>query len=379
MRVRVPESGAAGRGLRLVVAGGGTGGHLFPGIAVAQAFQARNPANQVLFVNAGRPLEVEVLSRLGWPFRTIPIEGIKQRRIWHQAAAALKIPNAVRLSAGILKRYRPDLVLGVGGYSAGPVVAAAWLMGLPTALHEQNELPGVTNRLVGRIADRIYLSFARSADRFNPDKVVISGNPVRQEILMLADPLEETRMPGAFTVLVVGGSQGAHAINQAMVDALPRLVGLEGLRIIHQTGTTDVEWVGAAYAAAGIGATVAPFFDQMAEHYRQADLIVCRAGATTVAEITVVGRAAIFIPFPFAADDHQTRNAQALVEAGAAQMIAQSALTGAVLADKITIQARDRSGLARMSARARALGRPEAARTIVEDMCRMLEESRARG
>ena len=376
---RKPDRTPAGPGLRLVVAGGGTGGHLFPGIAVAQAFRACNRANEVLFINAGRPLEIAVLGRFGWPFRTIAVEGIKQRKVWHQAAAALKVPNAVRQSVGILKDFRPDLVLGVGGYSAGPVVAAAWLLRVPTALHEQNELPGVTNRILGRFVERIYLSFARSGERFNPRKVVVSGNPVRQEFMQSVGQVEKAEERAPFTVLVVGGSQGAHALNQAVVEALPRLGGVGELRLIHQTGTTDLEMVRAACDAAGCDAVVAPFFDNMAELYRQADLIVCRAGATTVAEITVVGRAAIFIPFPFAADDHQTRNARALSEAGAAEMIAQSDLSGGVLADRVLAYAGDRAGLARMAARARALGRPEAARTIVEDIYCRLEKLRGQG
>lgn len=379
MGAHAPDCGMTARGRRLVVAGGGTGGHLFPGIAIAQAFKARHAENQVLFINAGRPLEIEVLGRLGWPFRTIPVEGIKQRRAWHQVAAGLKIPHALWLSAGILRQFGPDLVLGVGGYSAGPVVAAAWMTGVTTALHEQNQLPGVTNRILGRIADRIYLSFEDGAHRFKPAKVIVSGNPVRDDISMIAGQPRETRDPSHFTLLVVGGSQGAHAINQAMVDGLVRLRDVSGVRVMHQTGPQDLEWVRQAYAAVGISAAVEPFFNDMAERYRQADLIVCRAGATTVAEITVVGRAAIFIPFPWAADDHQTRNAQALVEIGGAEMIAQKELSGQLLAERIAAHARDRQGLTRMATCARSLGRPRAAQTIVEDIYTILAASSLSG
>lgn len=361
-------------GLRMIVAGGGTGGHLFPGIAVAQAFMAHNLDNQVLFVNAGRPLEVGVLNRLGWPFKAIAVEGLKGRGIWNQLKAAFKIPWAVWRSTRIIRSFSPHMVIGVGGYSAGPVVLAAWIMRVPTALHEQNRLPGLTNRLLRRIVDRIYLTFDDPDRRFAAHKTRISGNPVRDEFIMLAGEAGAAEEPDEFHLLILGGSQGAHAINQAMVDAAARLAEPPGLRVVHQTGRDDEKWVAEAYRAAGVPATVKPFFDDMAERYRQADLIVCRAGATTVAEITVLGRAAVFVPFPFAADDHQTRNAQALVDAGAAQMIRQAELNGTVLTEAIEACMRDRTRLNEMAAKAHALGRPEAAMTIVKDLYELMEE-----
>jgi UDP-N-acetylglucosamine--N-acetylmuramyl-(pentapeptide) pyrophosphoryl-undecaprenol N-acetylglucosamine transferase len=368
------ESYEAQDGRRMIIAGGGTGGHLFPGIAVAQAFLAHNLDNQVLFVNAGRPLEVSVLNRLGWPFETIPIEGLKGRGIWNQLRAAVKIPWAVWRSIRIIQSFSPHMVIGVGGYSAGPVVLAAWIMRLPTALHEQNQLPGLTNRLLRRIVDRIYLTFDDPDRRFAAHKTLITGNPVRDEFIMLGGGAEAAKMADEFHLLILGGSQGAHAINQGMVDAAARLAELPGLHVVHQTGHEDETWVAEAYRMAGVPATVRPFFDDMAERYRQADLVVCRAGATTVAEITVLGRAAIFVPFPFAADDHQTRNAQALVDAGAAQMIRQAALTGGVLTDAIEACMRDRARLSAMAAKALSMGRPEAALNIVRDIYELLEE-----
>ncbi len=324
----VPETSRPQSGCRLIIAGGGTGGHLFPGIAVAQAFLARHNRNHILFINAGRPLEVGVLARLGWSQKKIPIEGIKGRGLWAMGRALLKTPWAIGCSRRMIRDFKPHAVLGVGGYAAGPVVMAAWLLGIPTALHEQNQLPGLTNRLLRRIVDRVCLTFADRTGRFDAAKTVVTGNPVRDEILALGHRTEPPRDPGSFTVLILGGSQGAHAINQAMVAAVPMLAPLQGLRIFHQTGEEDLPIVSAAYSAAGIEAQVGTFFDDMAGLYQQADLIICRAGATTVAEVTVVGRAAIFIPFPFAADDHQTANAMALVEAGAAEMIRQSDLGG---------------------------------------------------
>ncbi len=362
-----------GEGYRLIVAGGGTGGHLFPGVAVAQAFQARHIHNRVLFVNAGRPLDVSVLNRLGWQHRTIAIEGIKGRGKWRQAMAAAKIPRAIWQSRGLLLEFKPQVVMGVGGYSAGPVAVAAWLMGIPMVMHEQNREPGLTNRWVRRIANRIYLSFEDRGGEFDAHKTLVTGNPVRDEILTHGGKGRVPHAADTFTVMILGGSQGAHAINEAMVAALPHLSAVGGLRVVHQTGRDDEMWVSKAYAEGGLAATVRAFFDDMAERYAQADLIICRAGATTVAEITVVGRAALFIPFPQAADDHQTANARALVDAGAAEMIPQSELTGTVLADRIAYYRRNPAIIGTMAAKALTLGRPEAALSIVRDIYRLIE------
>ncbi len=370
-----PDHRQAERGYRLVVAGGGTGGHLFPGIAVAQVFKSRHPDNQVLFVNAGRPLEVDVLSRLGWPQQAIAIEGIKGRGRWRQFAAACKIPGAVWRAGCIIYRFKPDLVLGVGGYSAGPVVTAASLWGIPTVLHEQNRLPGVTNRILGRMVNRIYLAFDESQEYFNPTKVNVTGNPVRDEILTLASRPPAVVDGKIFTVLVAGGSQGAQAINQAVAQALPYFETMRhAIRFVHQTGAQEEIAVRQAYREAGVEARVQAFFDDMANQYEQADMIICRAGATTVAEITVAGKAAVFIPFPFAADDHQTQNALALADLGAAEMIRQEELNGSVLAKMIKGYMENRVLLTEMAAKAQVMGRPEAARVIVDDMYDLLEE-----
>lgn len=363
-------------GYRMIIAGGGTGGHLFPGIAIAQAFVAKHLRNQVLFINAGRPMDTEVLTRLKWPYMTIPIQGIKQHGRLHQISAVLKIPRALVSSSRIIRQFNPDVVLGVGGYSAGPVVMAAWMMRICTALHEQNQLPGLTNRLLRRMVKRIYLTFEDESHYFAPDKCVVSGNPVRDEIIALGGHDKRLQSMDTFTLLILGGSQGAHAINQAMVEALPFLrkeKETQGLKIIHQTGRQDENLLSQAYASAGVTADVKTFFTRVAEQYHQADLIICRAGATTVAEITAVGRAAIFIPFPHAADDHQTNNAKALVTAGAAEMIQQKELSGKVLAQKIITHIRNRGNLSQMADRALTLGRPDAALTIVNDIYKLIE------
>lgn len=369
----VLEPYGSGSGHRMIIAGGGTGGHLFPGIAVAQAFMAKHSRNQVLFINAGRTLDVNVLSRLGWPFEIIPIEGIKHRGFWAQSRAVSKTPWAIWRSRRIIQDFKPDFVLGVGGYSAGPVVAAAWLLGIPSALHEQNQLPGLTNRLLRRVVKRIYLTFADDSRQFDIKKILVTGNPVRDEILVIGGQPKPPRDQELFCLLILGGSLGAHAINQAMVEAMPRLQHLPGLRVVHQTGREDETYVANAYAKAGIQARVQAFFNEVADQYQEADLILCRAGATTVAEITTVGRAAVFVPFPFAADDHQTGNAKALVDAGAAEMIRQEDLSGEVLADTIAAHMRDREKLSEMAAKALSQGRPDAALTIVSDIYRLME------
>jgi UDP-N-acetylglucosamine--N-acetylmuramyl-(pentapeptide) pyrophosphoryl-undecaprenol N-acetylglucosamine transferase len=243
-------------------------------------------------------------------------------------------------------------------------------MRLPIALCEQNTLPGVTNRALARFADRIFTSFERTAGGFDPAKVVWTGNPLRREFLATGRPAGERR-PGPFTVLVLGGSQGAHRLNTVMAEALERMGGLEGFAFIHQTGAADEQAVAEAYRRAGARARVQAFFQDMAEIYAAADLVVCRAGATTVAEITALGKAALYVPFPFAADDHQRLNAGEMVAAGAAEMIDEAGLSGEVLAGRIHEYAARPDVLGRMGATATRLGRPDAARDIVDECYRL--------
>jgi UDP-N-acetylglucosamine--N-acetylmuramyl-(pentapeptide) pyrophosphoryl-undecaprenol N-acetylglucosamine transferase len=365
------ESKTAWRPLSVVVAGGGTGGHLFPGIAVAGLFASRNPQSRILFVGAGRPLERDALARAGFPQRIIAIEGIKGRGRWARMRAILKIPGAVWHSAGILREVRADLVVGLGGYSAGPVALAAWLKGIPVVLCEQNSVPGITNRMLIPLARRIYVSFDDTRGTTGLSKKRFTGNPVRQQILDALDA--PAREKDRFTVLVVGGSQGAHAINRAFMEALPHLQQRETLRIIHQTGEADQDQVAAAYRAAGIEAEVKAFFHDMATRYCAADLVVCRAGATTVAELTAMGKAALFVPFPFATDNHQELNARTLVDQGAAMMVLERDLSGPGLARQLDALAESPDLLADLAGRSRALGKPDAAQAIVDDCYQLLE------
>jgi UDP-N-acetylglucosamine--N-acetylmuramyl-(pentapeptide) pyrophosphoryl-undecaprenol N-acetylglucosamine transferase len=363
--MRATETENIRRSLNVAIAGGGTGGHLFPGIAVAEAFRMKDPQNEILFVGVGNPFEKAALERAGYPQRTVSIEGIKGRGLWAKARAGLKIPVALFQAAGILSEMRADLVVGVGGYAAGPVAMAAWLKRIPVVICEQNTVPGITNRLLFPVARRIYLSFEATRGRIDPEKKRVSGNPVRQSFIEGGDV--EIGEKKGFTVLVVGGSQGAHAINTAFVAALAHLREKESIRIVHQTGAADQEQVARAYADAGIDAEVKAFFHDMASRYRRADLVVCRAGATTVAELTALGKAALFVPYPYAADNHQEFNARALVDEGAAQMVLERDLSGAELAGRLNRFAENPAMLADMAARSKMLGRPEAAEFIVDD------------
>ena len=359
-------------GLRMVIAGGGTGGHLFPGIAIAQEFLARDPANSVLFVGTGRPFEISILSETGFKHKTITAEGFKGRRFWNQIVSISKIPKGVLESILIFRRFKADLVAGMGGYSAGPLVTGAWLLGIPIVLHEQNILPGITNRILSRFADRIYVSFKETKTGLDPKKIRITGNPVRKEILRLerdgedipvADPKERPR----FTILIIGGSQGAHTINLAVLEAIECIEDRESYFFVHQTGSKDDIRVKKAYEEQGVACQVQSFFKDMSRQYEKADLIICRAGATTVAEVKAIGKGAIFIPFPFAADDHQVLNARSLVDAGAAEMILEKDLTGNVLAERIHFYAKNPDALHGMASRAGGIGRVDAAAAIVDD------------
>jgi UDP-N-acetylglucosamine--N-acetylmuramyl-(pentapeptide) pyrophosphoryl-undecaprenol N-acetylglucosamine transferase len=362
------------KALRIVIAGGGTGGHLFPGLAIAQEFMTRNERNTVLFISTGNPLERSVLNETDFRLETIAAEGIKGRGIWNQVKSALKIPRGIVEAARILNRYQPDLTVGLGSYSAGPVVVSAWLMRTKIVLHEQNILPGITNRILARFADRIYVSFDDTKKRFDPQKIRLTGNPVRKELLNhhRANGNEAVADSTSFCVLIIGGSQGAHRINMAVVEALSHLAQKERLYFIHQTGAADEQTVNAAYQRLGIAARVQSFFRHMAPLYKRADLIICRAGATTVAEVTALGKAVVFIPFPFAADNHQALNADTLARDGAAEMILEKDLNAGDLAQKIEYYASHPQALEAMAAKAGQLGHPAAAKAIVDDCYSLL-------
>jgi UDP-N-acetylglucosamine--N-acetylmuramyl-(pentapeptide) pyrophosphoryl-undecaprenol N-acetylglucosamine transferase len=358
--------------LRVVIAGGGTGGHLFPGIAVAEEFQTRNAKNKVLFVGTGRPFEVSTLSDAGFAHRRITAEGLKGRGVKNQLIAILKLPLGVVESVWILKFFKPHLVIGVGGYSAGPLVIGAWLLRIKIVLQEQNILPGITNRMLSRFADRIYVSFPETKFDVAIEKMRFTGNPVRKEIVQsikqpknaqVAAPEKEKK----FSILILGGSQGAHRINMAVLESLEHIENKEKMIFVHQTGVQDEAAVKKRYDEHGMDSDSRAFFKDMDQQYQNADLIICRAGATTVAEITALGKGVIFIPFPFAADNHQVLNAQFLVKSGAAELIEEKDLSGKLLAERINHYARQPEALKQMGDRCREFGRVDAAKMIVDD------------
>ncbi|MCG6972798.1 MAG: undecaprenyldiphospho-muramoylpentapeptide beta-N-acetylglucosaminyltransferase [Desulfobacterales bacterium] len=358
--------------LRVVIAGGGTGGHLFPGIAVAEEFCARDPENSILFVGPGRPFEVSTVSEKGFAHKRITSEGFKGRGIKNQLVAMLKIPIGVMQSVSILRSFKPHLVMGVGGYSAGPLVIGAWLLRIKIVLHEQNILPGITNRMLFRFANRIYVSFPETKFDGASEKMRLTGDPVRKEIVECAKQQHSTgvqasRTENVFSIMILGGSQGAHRINITILEALEHLDNKDEIFIAHQTGVQDEAQVKQKYEEYGMASDVKAFFKDMERQYQKADLIICRAGATTVAEISALGKGVIFIPFPFAADNHQVMNARALVSTGAAEMIEEKDLSAKILAQRINYYARHPEALRQMGARCKMFGRVDAAAVIVDD------------
>jgi UDP-N-acetylglucosamine--N-acetylmuramyl-(pentapeptide) pyrophosphoryl-undecaprenol N-acetylglucosamine transferase len=360
---------------RCVIAGGTTGGHLFPGVAIAQEWVARRPGSRVWFISVGNALETRVLASAGFGLKRISAGGLKGRGRLRQALVAAGLPLVLVQCLWHLWRIKPQIVIGMGSFAAGPVVAAARLMGIPTVIHEQNRHPGWANRLLAPWVDRVFVSFAGTPLGAPAAKTVLTGNPIRRQITQAVQPSlpERAKAPTVFTILVLGGSQGAHRLNVAVAAALAHLKPVERFCWIHQTGPADIDQVRQAYQEAGVRARTAVFFDDMAAVYAQADLVICRAGASTVAEVTALGKSSIFIPFPFAADNHQELNARALVEAGAADLLLDAELSGLSLAQRIWSWANRPAELAAMGARARAWGCPQAAARIVTECLNLVE------
>jgi len=360
------------RNLKMIIAGGGTGGHLFPGIAIAEEFLKRNPQNAVLFIGTERGLEKRVLGELGYSLKILDVEGIKGRGLVKSFQAALKIPKGMVQSLKTIREFRPDLVVGVGGYASGPSVIMACMMGIPTAIAEQNVLPGVTNRILGKFVDRIFIAFSDTKKWFSDKKAFVSGNPVRARFQAAGRKTDKT--DERFNILIFGGSQGARAINRACMDALAFLEAIKDqLRFVHQTGRDDCEEVANAYRARSFDAVVLPFIMDMPAAYNAADMLICRAGATSIAELTVCGKASVLIPFPFAIHDHQTKNAEVLARAGAAEMIPETELSGKLLAEMIERFKNNPDIIWAMEKRSEKLGNHRAAADIVDECLKLME------
>jgi len=374
--------------MKLIVAGGGTGGHLFPGIAVAEEFLSRDPANQVLFVGSERGIEARTVPQRGYRLALISAAGIRGKGSLAKLKGAFMLLNGYAQSRKILKEFMPDLVLGVGGYASLPMVLAAKGMNVPRYIHEQNALPGMSNKVLSRIATRVFISIEESALFFPKDTTLLTGNPLRRQILEklwikdqgsnekdLSCSLSLAPCPSQFRLFIFGGSQGAHALNVAVPKAVAQLDAANRQRVIltHQTGENDYQAVTSAYQAAGLQATVLPFIDDMATEYRKADLIICRAGATTIAEVTALGKACLFVPFPHATDEHQRKNAEALLKQEACEMLVEQELAGNGLTNAIAELMNNPSRLQRIGENAAALARLDAARVIVDEMLKGLQ------
>jgi UDP-N-acetylglucosamine--N-acetylmuramyl-(pentapeptide) pyrophosphoryl-undecaprenol N-acetylglucosamine transferase len=360
--------------LRIVIAGGGTGGHLYPGLAVAREILARRPDAEISFAGTAAGIEARVIPREGLTLDFIRSGGLKGKGMSGRLHGASLLPLSAMDAWRVLSLRRPSLVIGVGGYSSGPIVLLAALRGIPTLVLEQNAVPGLTNRLLAPFVDNAAVTYESSLPYFRT-KGFVAGNPVRSEFLRIAQ--QAMRSSSSVTrVLVFGGSQGAHAINVAMVEAAPRLAAGGSCELVHQTGERDVEMVREAFRRAQLQARVEPFFYEMDREMSHADLLVCRAGATTLAELTAAGRPAILIPLPAATDDHQRKNAEVLRRAGAAEVIDQRDLTGAALADRILALAADPLRRTEMAAAAHHMARPDAAARIVERALALAAASR---
>ena len=355
------------RARRVVVAGGGTGGHLYPGIAVARELQAQRPGTTVTFAGTARGIEGRVVPREGFELDVIRSAGLKGKSLGTRLRGAALLPLSALDAWRLVSRRKPDLVIGVGGYSSGPVVATAALRGIPTLLLEQNAVPGLTNRLLAPLVRAAAVTYESTLPFFR-GKGFVAGNPVRAEFLRQpVDHRVDHAPAAALRVLIFGGSQGARAINVASVEAAPKLAAsTPPLAVTHQTGEHDLEMVREGYRRAGLDARVEPFLYQMDREMNEADLVICRAGATTLAEITASGKPSILIPLPTATDDHQRSNAAVLQQADAAEVIDQRDLDGDRLAVRVMAMAADRARRLAMGQAARRLARPDAARAIVE-------------
>jgi UDP-N-acetylglucosamine--N-acetylmuramyl-(pentapeptide) pyrophosphoryl-undecaprenol N-acetylglucosamine transferase len=361
--------------LRMVIAAGGTGGHLYPGIAVARRFMARCPGTDVLFVGHRGGLEERLLPCEGFQLATVTVRALQGQSRVAQARALGALGLGTLQALRLLWRVHPHLVVGAGGYVMGPVVLAATLLRVPRVLMEQNLVPGLTVRSLARFAQCVFTSFPESAAYLPGRSVEYTGTPVREEMCQVG-AAEPRRADEDLHLLVFGGSQGAHRLNQAMMQAAPLLAAHQPrLCLVHQTGLADAAAVTQAYAQAGLQAEVLPFLHDMADRYRWADLVLCRAGASTLAELTTCGKPAILVPYPYATDDHQRHNAMALQRQGAAQVILDAELTGARLYETLEPLLRKPELLQQQAACSRALGRPQAADAIVTTCLHLLRRS----
>lgn len=358
--------------IKVMIAAGGTGGHIFPGVAIAEEIQKVHPNALVSFAGTSRGLEARLLPKLGWRLVLLRSSSIKDQRGIGKLFAWVRLPLSILQAFGILCKERPDLIISIGGYAAGPLSLVAWVMCIPFVIVEPNAIAGFTHRLLGRFARRAFVAFSETLAYFPSGRAVISGNPVRSEVLAVCS--EGKDRSDKTTVFVFGGSQGAMRLNRSMVEALPVLAGIcDRVRIVHQVGTKDdVDVIWRAYLDAHIDAKVFAFSESIWECYAKADLVIARAGATTVAELSALELPSILVPYPYAADDHQRANAKAMVHNGGAIMILDSECTGERLAQEIKRFIEDPKQLDKMHLALKNMGRPNAAKVIVEESWKLV-------
>jgi UDP-N-acetylglucosamine--N-acetylmuramyl-(pentapeptide) pyrophosphoryl-undecaprenol N-acetylglucosamine transferase len=347
--------------VKLLIAGGGTGGHVFPALAIAQEWLSRGNEREVVLVGTQSGIEMKLVPQAGLPLETLRVGGLKGKGgVTLLKNLAMLVP-AMLDAQRVLRKHKPIAAFGVGGYAAGPMLLAAWLGRVPNVIFEPNAEPGFTNRVLARISKRIATGYEVSAQTWG-NKAIVTGCPVRPEFFAIASRRPER----PFRLLITGGSQGALPINRVFVDAMDRLATRKNeLAIVHQTGERDYNAVRTAYARREILAEVVPFLTNMAERFAWADVIICRAGAITAAEVAAAGRAAIFIPFGRATDSHQLRNAQEMSRAGAGRLISEKELTAEKLTAEIFTLLDQPQEIKKLSTAARGLARPHAARDIV--------------
>jgi UDP-N-acetylglucosamine--N-acetylmuramyl-(pentapeptide) pyrophosphoryl-undecaprenol N-acetylglucosamine transferase len=349
---------------RVVIAGGGTGGHLFPGIALAKALKRQDMNIEISFVGTQKGLEAKVLPREGFELKTILSAGLLGKKRLSRWMSWVKLPVGTAQSMCFLIRKRPDLVVGVGGYASGPLVLSAWILRVPILIHEQNSIPGLTNKWLGKIANKVAVSFKESAKFFSKDKIEVTGNMIREEFCQPRETFPKGPR-GLFRLLVLGGSQGAHSINVAMMEALESLTSKKGnIHITHQTGESDFAMVKREYEKSGFSHDVRPFIDGMAEQYRKASLVICRAGATTLAEVTACGKVSVLIPYPHAAHNHQEKNARVLDAANAGELVLEHELSGPRIAQSILRAIEDPERLEEMEENSYQLGNRDATEKV---------------
>ena len=365
--------------VRVVIAGGGTGGHLLPGLALAEEIR-RRWASEIVFVGTRRGVEARLLPRLGWPLQYVWIRGLRRRLSLDLVLFPIRLFVSMVQCAGLYRRFKPDAVIGTGGYVSGPALIMALIMGIPTIIQEQNSYPGLVNRVLARYVRQVHLSFPGSREFFRrKDNLFLSGNPVRVTASSTTQAAARESFglhPGRTTLLVFGGSQGARAINRAVLQALPRLLDKADLQVLWATGKYDEAEVRSATERWRQQVAVFPFIEPMPDAYRAADIVIARAGATTISEITFWGLPAILVPYPYAAAGHQEQNARALAQEGAAEMMLEKEMTPERLAEAVRLLLESPERRTKMAEAARRLARPAAARTIVDHLAELGMQSK---